>query len=267
MNKFAKYVPEADKKKQREHIGAVGVADIFTGGDITSTSIFTGEPQFEYTTAYKTYQVMDIAVDPIPTLEGNFTVIWDGKAYENLSVFTDPSVNIPTLGANYTETTDTMPFTIYFMGELSNPTLSIATHIEGETHTVEIIHHEETPITIDPKYLPEGGTVVVNISGDLSAGFIADKTPAEVHALIESGVTVVCAFPASENQNIYLYHSLTTFEYDDDDNRIPKYEFQSLQPSGPYVTFAANSDAALVGMVVAQVMSDNSIALVVKGFD
>lgn len=28
MNKFAKYIPEADKKKQREHIGAIGAGDV-----------------------------------------------------------------------------------------------------------------------------------------------------------------------------------------------------------------------------------------------
>lgn len=112
-----------------------------------------------------------------------------------------------------------------------------------------------------------GGVVFVNISGNPSHGFTVDKTPAEVHALIESGVTVVCTIPVSEDSNLYLYHSLTKFTYDDDDNRIPIYEFQSLQPTGPYVSFAADDDAAWVGMVVAQVMADDSIAQVIKGFN
>ena len=182
MNKFAKYVPEADKKKQREHIGAMGMDDLFISKVSTNTLLDDGELRASfYIDSGATeglYWIQNLDDTSIELIAGDsYTVIisdgvgYHNAKYENLIAYEKTfggyySLNI---GADCDKDPSTweVPFTFevaYYVedGETFRE-VSMAvrdasgTATEGmDAYFYVYLAHTGVSKILDPKYLPSG---------------------------------------------------------------------------------------------------------------
>lgn len=170
MNKFAKYVPEADKKKQREHIGAVGMNDLPFGTEITGWEI-TWDGNTEGLVSVSTpdgsnyCKVSDLTPDLDSLLGGTFTLIDDGETTlfeltENRIQSIKDNEFVPGQFAILAETI----IIIYQPCSLDGNEFPEAgvyfAEYDQSVYVSSLSTKKEIVRTIDPKYLPDKNLVI-----------------------------------------------------------------------------------------------------------
>lgn len=144
-SKFAKYVPEEDKKKQREHIGAMGLSDM-PFGEMTGEIIIVESFTSEYGSETPKRNQFELALEEGET----YIVNWDAEVYECIC-FIDDWDRLVVGNASLMETGDNTnePFLI----GVQDGDSFVKAQIAGE-HTLTMSYIGTTIKTLDPKYLP-----------------------------------------------------------------------------------------------------------------
>lgn len=193
MNKFAKYVPEEDKKKQREHIGAIGASELPFGEELVT--VYSATMSADVDLGGGVYSVSFNEPPFIPIVGKKYLVEWDGVPHELIAKsFMDGGyivIGNPKL-TNFEEDTGE-PFAFAVVPAYGNA-CGINTTEAGE-HTI-IIKTEDIK-TIDPKYLPNP-TVFVTVDTDFDTmEMTASHSYDEVKELVMKGINVTLVIDVS----------------------------------------------------------------------
>lgn len=207
MNKFAKYVPEEDKKKQREHIGAVGASDLPFGEtsnlvtDIVMTEDYSLSVKLTGANVFETY-TLTIGDQVFGNLSWHYHPMSGGPAFYHLGAESDmwSSEEYPFMLAVFEmeiEENGDIPASVPCGLSISDDIYDL---VGGETPDdfinnfkgmFEIVHIK----TLDPKYLPGasvvyvGGTMYTDDSGNPTIEL--DELVADVHRKVVDGFEVV----------------------------------------------------------------------------
>ena len=195
-SKFAKYVPEADKKKQREHIGAVGMNDLPFGEEVETVELVPEEKII----VYDMYGIHLATTKPEMVEGQTYTVIFDGEEYPCVCTIYNGMGGIVYRLGNYNVVVSSAedtgePFWMEFEAWGDTPKIYVRADDFDKEHTVAV--HSETIIikTIDPKYLPVMTVTLQRVSGENT--FTSDKTYDEIMACLDRGYEVICMYKTS----------------------------------------------------------------------
>ena len=198
MNKFAKYVPESDKKKQREHIGAAGsIADLCE--KVGKVSLMHEQLGFSWHADDGVNSIVEYTSTFGMFEEGKvYDVVLDGTRYEGLVAYYNDDEEYVAIGAEEYDLDEGIidsEYPFIFRNDDADESLLrfIVPRKEDQNipYDIEILAEGVVITTIDPKYLP---VMTVNMTGNEDWTLTCDKTYDEIDAHISAGGIVEAVF-------------------------------------------------------------------------
>lgn len=231
MNKFAKYVPEEDKKKQREHIGAAGsIADLCE--KVGKVSLMHEQLDFSWHADDGVNSIVEYTSTFGMFEEGKvYDVVLDGTRYEGLVAYYNDDEEYVAIGAEEYDLDEGIidsKYPFIFRNDDADESLLrfIVPRKEDQNipYDIEILAEGVVITTIDPKYLP---VMTVKITGTADGTVTCDKTYDEIEAHLDAGGIVDATFyrmTSNTPYNAYLQRNAggfitfyaMSFEYNSD---------------------------------------------------
>lgn len=208
-SKFAKYVPEEDKKKQREHIGAAGsIADLCE--KVGKVSLMHEQLGFSWHADDGVNSIVEYTSTFGMFEEGKvYDVVLDGTRYEGLVAYYNDDEEYVAIGAKEYDLDEGIidsEYPFIFRNDDADESLLrfIVPRKEDQNipYDIEILAEGVVITTIDPKYLP-----VMTADFDINtseATFTVNREFEEISDCILAGGTVVARW-TGENPGSWSY--------------------------------------------------------------
>jgi hypothetical protein len=190
-----------DYVKNRTHWVEAGLEEIMPENSCTTEYV----PPMDKYCAY-----LEISAETAQKFGDVVTIVFDGVEYECVRNAHGNNLYYGNMSPFEDDVDTGEPLAMIVFASQGYSTLYVLTDTTPTTHTIACYKKEETVHTIDPKFLPDGGsggafvvTVIVNNDG----GYTADKTYAELDAAYQESRVIRCRLEGAAN--VFIEYNLS----------------------------------------------------------